>query len=177
MNTHPRERDRAVTSGISTILLVATVVLLGATLSVAFGETVGKAQNPPPTATFEHQKLENGADADTVEIVLTGGEPLAANQLLLVASKPVDLGGSATPPNAEYATVGEKLTEGDDQVEIGSVWETGESVLFGANGDLEGVTVRLVWNPVEVDKDGANGKKPSDVIGENSHVLLKFTVR
>lgn len=169
--------NRGVTSGISTILMVAVVVLLGATLSVAFGETVTKAQNPPPTATFEHEKIENGANSDTVELVLTGGESLEADRLLLVASKPVDLGGSSTPPNPGYATTGEKLTEGSDQVEIGSVWEAGESILFGANGDLEAVTVRLVWNPIEVHKDGAGGTEPSDVIGENSHVLLKFTVK
>jgi hypothetical protein len=42
---------------------------------------------------------------------------------------------------------------------------------------LEGVTIRLVWNPTEVDKDEAGGKKPSELIGEDAHVLLRFTVR
>jgi hypothetical protein len=156
--------------------MVSVVVLLGATLSVAFGTTVDTVQNPPPTATFEHQKFENGADDDTVEIVLTGGESLRADQLLLVASKPVDLGGPDTPPNGDYATTGEKLTEGNDQTGIGRMWEAGEPILLGANGDLEGVTIRLVWNPIEVDKDGAGGTEPSEVIGESSHVLLRFTV-
>jgi FlaG/FlaF family flagellin (archaellin) len=170
-------RDRGVSTGVSVMLMVAVALVLGVTLSAAFGATASELRNPPPTATFEHTKTENGADSDTVELTLTGGERLRADRLLLVATTPVDLGGSETPPNPGYATVGEKLTEGDDQTEIGSTWDVGETVLFGAGGDLEGETIRLVWNPVEVEKDGANGREPSDVIGENSHVLLKFTVQ
>ena len=167
--------DRAVTSGIATIFMVAVVVLLGATLSVAFGATVDKP-TPSPTATFEYQKHERGTSPDEVEITLTGGEPLEAKKLMVVASEPVDLG---TPGNywSEGETTGEKVTEGNDQVQIGETWEAGESIHLSRDGELEGVTIRLVWNPVEVDKDGAGGRDPSEVVGEDSYVLLRFTVR
>jgi hypothetical protein len=69
------------------------------------------------------------------------------------------------------------VTEGNDQVQIGETWEAGESIHLSRDGELEGVTIRLVWNPVEVDKDGAGGRDPSEVVGEDSYVLLRFTVR
>jgi len=169
-------RDRAVTSGVSTILMVALVVLLGTTLFVAFG-TLADVVAEPPTAAFDHQKAENGASDDVVTVTLAHGDSLRTDRLLLVASKPVDLGGSDTAPNPSYATVGEKLSEGDDQVGVGDTWNVGESIRFGANGDLEGVTIRLVWNPTEVDKDGAGGREPSELVGEDAHVLLRFTIR
>jgi hypothetical protein len=169
--------DRGVTAGISIIFMVAVVVVLGATLTVAFGQTVDSVQNPPPTGTFEHQKSERGADKDQLKLTLTGGEALEAKRLLIVATEPVDLGRPGHFCDS-CATTGEKLTEGDDQVRIGDTWEAGESIhLRGTGtGELEGVTIRLVWNPVEVDKDDANGREPSEIVGENSHVLLKFTV-
>jgi FlaG/FlaF family flagellin (archaellin) len=166
---------RGVSSGIATIFMVAVVVLLGATLSIAFGATVDEP-TPAPTATFDYQKHERGASPDEVEITLTGGEPLVAKKLMVVASEPVDLG---TPGNywSEGETTGEKVTEGNDQVQIGETWNAGESIFLSRDGELEGVTVRLVWNPVEVDKDGAGGREASDVIGEDSYVLLRFTVK
>jgi hypothetical protein len=178
MRSKRLRRERAVSSGIATVFMVAVVVLLGATMSVAFGAAVN-TQPPAPATTFEYQKFEDGTDDghDMVEMTLTGGQSLEAKQLLLVASEPVDLGA---PPDTfweEGETTGEKLTEGDDQIGIGDTWEAGESIHFSKHGELEGITVRLVWNPTEVEKDGENGKAPSDVIGEDSYVILRFTVQ
>jgi FlaG/FlaF family flagellin (archaellin) len=168
-----------VTPVIATVLLIAIILIVAGAVGHTFYDTIADGQQPAPQVAFEYDHHENGANDDTVTLTHTGGDVLMADRLILIASKPVDLGGpdeSDPKPNPGYATVGEKLTEGNDQTGIGEQWSTGESIIFGAAGDLEGTTVRLVWNPVEIDKDGFNGKRPSGVVGEDSYILYKFTI-
>jgi len=157
------------------ILLVSVTLVVGTSLSVALSSTADQVGGPTPAAAFSHEFAENGDGDDEVVLTLTHGSTLDASRVILVASKPVDLGGPDNPPNGGYATRAEKLTEGGDQVGIGPTWKSGESIRFGANGDLEGTTVRLVWNPVEIKKDDAGGREPSSVVGEESSIIYEAT--
>ena len=178
--------DRAVTPVVGLVVLVGVTAILSAVVAgYVFTQERG-LQDPGPTATFEFELTEDGDGNDLLLVTHTAGDSLPLDRLLLVAEKPVDLGGSNNDPSQGYATTGEKLDEGDGQpqVGIGETWESGETieVLAGNYDDspradeLDGVTLRLVWNPKEVDKDDQNGKAPSNVVGESSVVLFRYTV-
>jgi flagellin-like protein len=167
---------RAVSSVISVIIMVAIVVVLAATVSVFVLEQDDWSTEPSPNAVFDRELLDEGKDSERLEVTHTHGNRLRANQILIVATDPVDLGGSNADPTGSYATIGEKLTEGEDQTGIGKYWEPGESILIGGVGDLSDITIRIVWNTTEVDKDDQNGKAPSDLVGKNSFILWKYTL-
>jgi FlaG/FlaF family flagellin (archaellin) len=174
--------ERAVAPVLGVVILVGVVAILSA---VVAGYTLTQErglQNPGPTATFEFELTEDDDGNDLLLVTHTAGDSIPLDRLLLAAEKPVDLGGSNNAPSQGYATTGEKLDEGDGQVGVGETWESGETieVLAGDYGpgadELDGVTLRLVWNPREVDKDDQGGKAPSSVVGESSVVLFKHTV-
>jgi flagellin-like protein len=167
--------DRAVTPVIATILMVAVVVVLATTISVYF-YGLGNTIEPAPNAAFEQQLLDEDGPNERLEVTLTHEDGIRANRVLIVATEPVDIGGPDTDPNGGYATVGEKLTEGNDQSGVGDYWTAGETIKLGGVGDLSGITIRIVWNPTEVKKDGAGGREPSEVIGENAAVIWEHTV-
>jgi FlaG/FlaF family flagellin (archaellin) len=163
------------------IIVGVTVVLSAAVAGFVFTQQRG-LQSPGPTATFEFDLVENDEGNDLLLVTHSAGEPIALDKLLLVADRPVDLGGSNNDPNQDFATTGEKLDEGNGQVGVGETWEAGETieVLAGDYGsdpdELDGVTLRLVWNPREVDKDDQGGEAPSSVVGESSVVLFRYEV-
>jgi len=168
-------KNRAVSPVISVILMIAVAVVIAATISAAAYD-ITEVTQPGPTAAFEQQLLNEDGSNERLELTLTHGDKIRADQVLIVATEPVDIGGPDTDPNGGYATIGEKLTEGDDQSGVGEYWTSGESILLGGVGDLSGTTIRVVWNPTEVQKDGENGKAPSDLIGEKSVLLWEYTV-
>lgn len=177
--------DRGVTPVVGLVVLVGVVAILSAVVAgYVFTQERG-LQDPGPTATFEFELTEDAGGNDLLLVTHTAGDSIPLDRLLLVAEQPVDLGGSNNDPSQDYATTGEKLDEGGGQVGIGETWESGETieVLAGDYDDdsssadeLDGVTLRLVWNPAEVDKDGQGGKAPSSVVGESSVVLFKHSV-
>lgn len=168
--------NRAVTPAISTILMVAVVVTLAATTSAFVLDLGNEATEPGPNVVLEDRLVDNGESDERLQLTLTHGGPVRANQVMIIASQPVDLGGPDTSPNGDYATVGEKLTEGSDQTGVGTHWEVGETILIGGVGDLEGTTIRAVWTPSEIKKDGQGGKAPSEVASESGTVIWKLTI-
>lgn len=164
--------DRAVSPVIATILMVAIVVVLATTISVYFYD-ISNTIEPAPNAAFEQQLLDDG---ETLEVTLTHGNGIRANQILIVSTEPVDIGGPDTSPKRQFATVGEKLTEGSDQSGVGEYWTAGETIKLGGVGDLSGITIRIVWNPVEIKKDDYGGEEPSEVIGDNAAVIWEYTI-
>jgi flagellin-like protein len=168
--------DRAVSPIIAVLLMTAVAILIAATVSVFVLDISETVDQSGPTAAFEQQLLDDGSSDERLEVTLTQGDHLRADQVMIVATEPVDLGGANADPNGGYATVGEKLTEGADQTGVGEYWTSGESILIGGVGDLSEVTVHVVWNPTEVRKDGQGGKAPSDIIGESSVILWTHTV-
>jgi FlaG/FlaF family flagellin (archaellin) len=167
---------------VGVVMIVGVTVVLSAVVA-GYGFTQQRGlQSPGPTATFEFDLVQNDDGNDLLLVTHSAGEPIALDKLLLVADRPVDLGGANNDPSQTYATTGEKLDEGNGQVGIGETWEAGETieVLAGDYGsgpdELDGVTLRLVWNPREVDKDGQGGKAPSSVVGERSAVLFRHEV-
>lgn len=168
-------KNRAVSPVISVILMIAVAVVIAATISAAAYD-IPEVTQPGPTAAFEQQLLNEDGSNERLELTLTHGDKIRADQVLIVATEPVDIGGPDTDPNGGYATIGEKLTEGDDQSGVGEYWTSSESILLGGVGDLSDITIRVVWNPTEVQKDGLNGKAPSDLIGENYILLWEYKV-
>jgi hypothetical protein len=157
--------------------MTAVTVIIASTVGV-FVYDIGSFSKPGPSAAFEHQLLDEGEGNERLELTLTAGDGIRANQILIVSTEPVDIGGPPdTSPNGEFATVGEKLTEGDDQSGVGEYWTAGEYILLGGVGDLSGITIRVVWNPTEIKKDGSGGKDPSELIGESSVILWEHTVQ
>jgi len=169
-------KKRAVSSVISVLLMTAVAVILAATVSVIALDIIDASQ-PAPSAGFEQRLLDEDSTEERLELTLTHGDRIRADQVLIVSTEPVDIGGPDTSPNGGYATVGEKLTEGNDQSGVGDYWTAGESILLGGVGDLSGITIRVVWNPTEVQKDGQNGRAPSALIGENSAIIWEYTVK
>ena len=157
------------------LLMTAVAVIIAATVTV-FVYDISSATQPGPSASFEQELLDEGESDERLELTLTHGDEIRADQILIVSTEPVDIGGPDTDPNGGFATVGEKLTEGNDQSGVGDYWTAGEAILLGGVGDLSGITIRVVWNPVEVEKDGQGGRAPSELIGENSVILWEHTV-
>jgi len=109
----------------------------------------GLAPEPTADGAVRAPEVRARADRDQLKLTLTGGESLEAKRSLIVATEPVDLGRPGQFCDS-CATTGESLTEGNDQGRIGDTRETGESVRLRGTGtgELEGVTVLLVWNPL-----------------------------
>jgi flagellin-like protein len=170
------DRDRAASSVIGTVLLVAVAV----TLSAAVGGFVLSGQDTAqraPVVAVEHQLYQNKSPSDSddvARITFHSGDAIRADRLLVVASKPVDIAGERTAANGNYASDAERFVEsasGPPQVNVGDTWDAGEPVWISRNGDLEGVTVRIVWNPQPIE-----GQNPGTVVGEESHVIAEFTL-
>lgn len=80
------QRDRAVTSAIATILTVAIVVILAATVSVAFLDVAGTLQEPAPNVADTTGEFEAGGDLDQqlVQITHIAGENVALDELEII---------------------------------------------------------------------------------------------
>ncbi|WP_276260192.1 type IV pilin N-terminal domain-containing protein [Haloglomus litoreum] len=164
--------QRGVSSVIGAVLAVAIVVMLGSvigTFALSFGDSV---QPQAPQVQVSHAVTD---DADPlIAITHESGESLAIDQLYVTASTPVDI-GSATTANDDHASEREAFAESSGgnppQVDIGETWDAGETVYLDPEGDIEGLTVRVLWNTQPVE-----GVNPGSVEGADSYTLVEFTV-
>jgi flagellin-like protein len=80
------QQDRAVTPVISTILMVAIVVVLAATASVFFLDVAGSITEPAPTVGDTTSVFEAGGDLDqqVVSITYIAGEDVTLSELEMI---------------------------------------------------------------------------------------------
>ena len=78
------ERDRAVTPVVSTILMVAIVVVLAATISVFFFGVTEDLSEAAPNAAQTSGEFEPGASAQRVRITHIAGKSVPAEELEIV---------------------------------------------------------------------------------------------
>lgn len=77
-------RNRAVTPVVSTILMIAIVVVLAATVSVFFLDVTEGINEPAPVVGQTSGEFEPGADAQRVRITHIAGESIPAEELEVV---------------------------------------------------------------------------------------------
>jgi len=169
--------DRGVTSIIGVLLMVAVVVVVAATMTVFVFDIGSGLESTAPNAETEYELVADGPER-TVAITLSAGDGVATDQLYVVGSKELDIGGapgSGTPANDQWASSRETFTEsaGDNppQVGIGPTWDAGETVYVDPVGSVDGVTITIYWTsrPVE-------GVNPGQPAGDYSYKLADFTV-
>ncbi len=160
------------TSVLGTILLVAVVVVLAATVTVFALDLGESAQPTAPTIQVSQELVPDGSE-QTVAITLEAGEAVPTNQLSVVGSTDVDVGGapgSSTPANDAFASSRENLTESSGgnppQVGIGDTWEAGETVYVDPVGAAADVTIGIYWHSQPID-----GINPGDPRGEHSYKI------
>jgi len=133
-------------------------------------------ESTAPNAETEYELVADGPER-TVAITLSAGDGVATDQLYVVGSKELDIGGapgSGTPANDQWASSRETFTESSGsspQVGIGPTWDAGETVYVDPVRGVEGVRVSIYWTtgPVE----GINPGRPG---GEHSYKIDEFTV-
>lgn len=168
-------RRRAVSPIISTILLVAVVVILSATISVFVLELGSTIQADAPYIELSGEFVAAVDDGEqAVAITLVAGDTAQTDQLYVSGSKSLDIGGrpssSSTPANDAYASRREKFTEasGDNppQVGIGETWEAGETIYVDPEGVADGVTISIYWTSMSVE-----GVNPGTPAGDTTYKL------
>ncbi|WP_324760437.1 type IV pilin [Haloarcula sp. GH36] len=169
------QRHRAVSSIISTVLLVAVVVVLSATISVFALDLGSNIQSEAPYVEVSGEFVE-AVDAGEQAIAIThlAGDSAQTEQLYVSGSKPLDIGGrpnsSSTPANDAYASRREKFTEASGsnppQVGIGATWDAGETIYVDPEGTADGVTVSIYWTSVSVE-----GVNPGEPEGDTTYKL------
>lgn len=121
-----RQTERGVSPVISTILMVAVVVVLAATTSIfVFG--VGEAvTDPAPGATFDEKQTENG----TVVLTHTAGEAIDRQNLAVRGGK---INDTTTP---DTITAGSQIAVDPAREKVTLVWETdgNSATLASASG-------------------------------------------
>jgi len=170
--------NRAVAPVIATILMVAIVVILAGVVGIYFGSS-GTDIEQSPNVAISAQLVEPLSDDcdDEVRLTHNGGDPIRAENLLLVTDQEVDIGSaSGTPPNCpDYSTTRERVTEGEDQAGIGEAWTAGESFRFGSN-NLDGTSVKLVWNPERVADAGTDPNSDfGEINSDTAYILYEET--
>ena len=163
------------TSVLGTILLVAVVVVLAATVTV-FALDLGESTQPKaPVIQVSHDFVPDGGER-TVAVTLEGGEAVRTDRLSVVASRPIDIGGppgSATPADERWASSRETFTESSGsnppQVGIGDTWAAGETVYLDPRGSVTDVTIDIYWNTRPVD-----GINPGTPQGETSYRIAEI---
>lgn len=175
MNGSGGSEERAVAPVIGTILLVGVAVIIGATVTVlALGLTeTGNAD--APTISVSYELVDDGSDR-TIAVTHVGGDNVDAERLFVTGSKDIDIGGppSASGNNAaadQFASERERFNEGNDQVDVGDEWESGETVHIDPVNDVDGVTIRFAWSEQPV-----QNVNPGEPRGADSFVVAKFTV-
>jgi flagellin-like protein len=168
-------RDRAVSPIISTILLVAVVVVLSATMSVFVLDLGSNIQSDAPYVEVSGEFVEAVDDGEqAIAITLLAGDTAQTEQLYVSGSKRLDIGGrpsgSSTPANDAYASRREKFTEasGDNppQVGIGETWDAGETIYVDPEGAADSVTVSIYWTSMSVE-----GVNPGTPAGDTTYKL------
>jgi len=167
--------NRAVSPIISTILLVAVVVVLSATISVFVLDLGSDLQSEAPYIEVSGEFVQAVDDGErAVAITLTAGDTAQTEQLYVSGSKPLDIGGrpghSSTPANDAYASRREKFTEASGsnppQVGIGDTWDAGETVYVDPDGAADGVTISIYWTSTSVE-----GVNPGTPAGDTTYKL------
>jgi FlaG/FlaF family flagellin (archaellin) len=168
---------RGVTSLIGVLLMVAVLVVVAATMTVFVFDIGSGLESESPNIDTEYDLVADGAER-TVAITLVAGDAVATDQLYVVGSKSLDIGGapdSGTPANDRYASSRETFTESSGgnppQVGIGPMWEAGETVYVDPVGGADDVTVSIYWTTDSV--EGINPGRPG---GEHSYRIEEFTV-
>lgn len=168
-------RRRAVSPIISTILLVAVVVILSATISVLVLDLGSTIQADAPYIEVSGEFVAAVDDGEqVVAITLVAGDTAQTDQLYVSGSEHLDIGGrpssSSTPANDAYASRREKFTEasGDNppQVGIGETWEAGETIYVDPEGTADGVTISIYWTSMSVE-----GVNPGTPAGDTTYKL------
>ena len=170
---------RGVTSIIGVLLMVAVVVVVAATMTVFVFDIGGGLDSPAPNVDTEYDLVTDGTER-TVAITLAAGDAVATDQLYVVGSKDVDIGGAPGSggngvADDQFASSLETFTESSGanppQVGIGPTWEAGETVYVDPVGSVDGVTITIYWTsrPVE-------GVNPGQPAGDYSYKLADFTV-
>jgi flagellin-like protein len=164
--------QRGVSSVIGAVMAVAIVVMLGSVIgmfALSFGDSV---QPQAPQVQVSHAVTDDGDPL--IAISHESGESLAIDQLYVTASEPVDIGSEAAANDA-HASEREAFAESSGgnppQVDIGETWDAGETVYLDPDGDIDGITVRVLWNTQPVE-----GVNPGTVEGADSYTLIEFTV-
>jgi len=170
--------NRAVAPVIATILMVAIVVILAGVVGIYFGSS-GTDIEQSPNVAISAQLVEPLSDDcdDEVRLTHNGGDPIRAENLLLLTDRKVDIGSaSGTPPNCpDYSTTRERVTEGEDQAGIGETWTAGESFRFGSN-NLDGTSIKLVWNPERVADAGTDPNSDfGEINSDTAYILYEET--
>lgn len=169
-----QQKERAVTPVVSVILIVAITVILAAVVGATVG-SLGSDLEETPRASISAETVEPLGNCDSeVRLTHRGGGPITADNVLLVATKKVDIGGSGRDPNCRLSNKNEKINEGNDQAGIGDTWTAGESFRFGSNS-LEGTTVRLVWTPEPIRDTGTPGNTQGGISDDEAFILYEET--
>jgi hypothetical protein len=163
------------TSVLGTILLVAVVVVLAATMTV-FVLDLGESTQPVAPGVQVTTDLVEDGNEWTVAVTLVGGEAVRTNRLSVAGSKPLDIGGpptSSTPADEQWASDRENFIESSGgnppQVGIGETWEAGETVYLDPTGAVEDTTIGIYWNTQPV-----SGINPGSVEGEHSYKIAEI---
>ncbi len=171
------DESRGVSAVIGLVLLVAVVVVLSATVTGYVLSDGGDVPPPSPRISVSHTTVDDGGDA-TVAVTLEGGDAVRTNQLYVIGSKPLDIGGppgNSQSANDTYASERENFIESSGgrppQVGIGETWEAGETIYLDPEGEADGVTIRIYWNTEPI-----QDVNPGTVTGDDSYQLAKFTV-
>ena len=163
-------RNRAVTPVVSTILMVAVVVVLAATVSVFFLGVTEDINEPAPVVGQTSGEFEPGADAQRVRITHIAGESIPAEELEVVvrASGP-DVDAEARlvnlPEFDEEKDPENIISSFNDEIESNdpNTWGVGDTIQFEINvggadfreppvdssNDADELTVLIVHTPSE----------------------------
>jgi flagellin-like protein len=164
------QQDRAVTPVISTILMVAIVIVLAATVSVFFLGVTEGINEPAPVVGQTSGEFEPGADAQRVRVTHIAGESIPAEELEVVvrASGP-DVDAEARlvnlPEFDEEKDPENIISSFNDEIESNdpNTWGVGDTIQFEINvggadfreppvdssNDADKLTVLIVHTPSE----------------------------
>jgi len=154
--------------------MVSVVVIIGTLVaSFAYGFS-DSTQADAPRISVSYETVDAGSE-QTVAVTLEAGEAVRTDNLYVVASKDIDIGGSPVIAQESNASGLEKFTESSGsnppQVGIGDTWEAGETVYLDPVGSAEGVTIGIYWNTQSVE-----GVNPGSVEGQDAYKIAEFTV-
>jgi flagellin-like protein len=170
------KQHRAVTPVISTILLVAIVVILSSTIAIFVLDIGSDVQTEQPYIEVSGEFVEAIDDGEkAVAITLVSGTAVQTDRLYVIGSQQIDIGGppSGTDQQANdaYASDREKFTESSGgrspQVGIGDSWEAGETVYVDPKGSADHLTISIYWTSKPVE-----GVNPGTPKGQNSYKLI-----
>lgn len=157
--------SRAVSSVIATILMVAIVVILAATVSVFTLGIADDINRPGPLVAQSSGELVSGGTNQIVRLTHIAGDSLTVSNLEIVVDAQDACGGKSRIVNLPTNTLGPENYNGDDIFDYFSpdggqldtsadgTWEPGETASFRlASGECElnsddKITVRVIHTP------------------------------